>query len=215
MSGNMAGSGRHPSEETLLGYAAGGLDEAYRVVVATHLAGCSACRDAVLLAERVGGGVLDGLDAAPMAAGALDRALARLDEPAPPTPRLTPPPPGLPATLAGYQLGRWRNIGKGFGFATLMPPEGKRAGLHLFRIEPGMRIAGHGHHGLELTMVLQGAFRDHSGVFAAGDVAENAEDHEHAPMAVGDVSCISLIALSGRLQFHHWMARLLQPLIGF
>ena len=205
----------HPSEEILLAHAAGGLDEAYRAVIATHLAGCPACRQAVRFAECVGGDVLDAIERAPMAADALDRAMARLDLPEPPPPARPTPPASMPPTLAGYSFGRWRGMAPGLAVATLLPPAGERAGLHLLRIRPGMRLADHGHRGLELTAVLQGAFCDRGRTYRQGDVAETDEDDGHAPIAVGEETCICLIALSGRLQFRHWAFRLLQPLIGF
>lgn len=205
----------HPSEETLLAHAAGGLDEAYRAVVATHLAGCPACRHAVRFAERLGGDVLATLDQAPMTDGALERAMARLDDPTEP---LAPPPPalpGLPMTLAGYTMGRWRPMAKGLAVATLQPPVNGRAGLHLLRIDPGTRLGEHGHGGLELTSVLQGAFQDGARIYRAGDIAESTDEDSHAPIAIGGETCICLIAMSGRLIFRHWLLRLLQPLMRF
>ena len=205
----------HPSEETLLAHATGGLDEAYRAVVATHLAGCAACRATVRVAEQVGGDLLASIERVPMRADALERAMARLDEPAPPPVPRPVATAGLPDTLAGYGMGRWRPMAKGLAVATLLTPEGGRAGLHLLRIAPGMHLAQHGHRGLEMTSVLQGAFRDGEQVYRAGDVAETSDDDDHAPMAIGDEVCVCLIALSGRLRFRHWVFRLLQPLIGF
>ena len=102
----------HPSGETLLAHAAGSLDAAFRVVVATHLATCAACRETVLQAERVGGAVMAGLEDAPMAEGALARAMARLDEPETAVPAVVPEglPEGLPVALAGYAVGKWRKV---------------------------------------------------------------------------------------------------------
>lgn len=205
----------HPSEDILLAHAAGGLDEAYRVVVATHLAGCAACRGAVRAAERVGGDVLATLEAAPMRDDARARLMARLDEPEPAVVTPPPAPAGLPSTLAGYPAAIWKAAGPGLAVATLKRPAAGRAGLHLLRLEPGSKLAGHGHHGLELTAVLQGAFEDRHGTFAAGDVAENDEAHPHAPVAIGEETCISLIALNGRLDFRNWLARLVGRWRGF
>jgi putative transcriptional regulator len=202
----------HPTDETLLGFATGGLDEAYRVVVATHLGHCPSCRAAVLAAERVGGLVLEGLDAAPLADGALERTLARLGDAGPPPP--PPPPPGMPASLAGYRLGRWRSIAPGLAISTILPPKSGRAALHALRVVPGMRLANHGHVGLELTTVLQGAFADSGERYAAGDVAEHDEADDHAPVALPGETCVCLIAFSGKLRFRHWLPRLVQPFFG-
>jgi putative transcriptional regulator len=204
----------HPSEETLFAHAAGGLDEAFRVVVATHLAGCARCRASVLMAERVGGAVLEEMADAALSAGALNRAMARLDDPAPSPPPPAVAPPGMPAALAGYTIGRWRGVAPGLSMAGVLAPARGRAGLHLLRIAPGMRMADHGHAGLELTAVLRGAFEDDSGTYRAGDVAENAEDADHVPVAIGEETCVCLIAIAGKLRFRHWLVRLLQPYFG-
>ena len=202
----------HPSGETLLAHAAGSLDAAFRVVVATHLATCAACRETVLQAERVGGAVMAGLEDAPMAEGALARVMARLDEPETAVPAVVPE--GLPVALAGYAVGKWRKVVPGIAIAPVSGTARGRAGLHLLRLEPGVRLAGHGHGGMEMTVVLDGAIEDAHGTYSAGDVAENAEDAHHAPVAVGERACVCLVALEGKLRFHHWLVRMLQPLFG-
>ena len=45
----------HPFEATLLAYASGHLPEGLSLVVATHLAWCAGCRDAVAAAETAAG----------------------------------------------------------------------------------------------------------------------------------------------------------------
>ena len=70
----------HPSEATLVGYAAGVLWKAARPVVAAHLARCPDCRARLELAEAVGGLLLDALPPAPLAPDALRRAMERLDD---------------------------------------------------------------------------------------------------------------------------------------
>jgi putative transcriptional regulator len=203
----------HPSEETLLAYASGNLDEAHRVVVATHLTGCATCRAVVLLAERVGGDILESLATEDLRPGALEACLQHLDAPRPaPSPPTVPP--GLPATLAGYRLGRLRRPVKGLGIATILPPSPGRAGLHLLHVAPGMNLPPHGHGGLELTAVLQGAFEDDDGIYRPGDVAETGVADHHTPVALAGETCICLFSIDGRLRFDHWLARLVQPLFG-
>ena len=214
MSGHPIRPAHHPTPETLLGYASGGLDEAFRVVIATHLGGCARCRADVLRGERVGGHMLEALADTPMDDGALTRCLARLDDPAPVAMPRAPVPAGMPATLAGYSIGRWRSTIPGLALITVLPPTDGRAGLHLLRLATGVKLAGHGHGGLELTVILQGQVGDHDGIYGPGDVAENAEDAHHTPMAVGEGICVCLIAVGGKLRFDHWLARLVQPFLG-
>ena len=100
----------HPSDETLLAHAAGALDEAFRVIVAVHIAACAQCRSLVLRAEQVGGEMLDTLAATAMTGDALDRTLARLDEQGPADRPAAPPPDGLPlqATRSGAGAASFR-----------------------------------------------------------------------------------------------------------
>ena len=50
----------HPSDLTLARLAAGTLGAGPRLVVATHLSGCSQCRGRLQSFETVGGAMLDG-----------------------------------------------------------------------------------------------------------------------------------------------------------
>ncbi|NJN53252.1 MAG: transcriptional regulator, partial [Gammaproteobacteria bacterium] len=52
----------HPKDLTLAAYAAGNLDEARGVVIATHLALCAECRLAVGDYEAVGGACLEAIE---------------------------------------------------------------------------------------------------------------------------------------------------------
>ena len=203
----------HPSEATLLGYASGNLDEAHRVVVATHLTACAACRDVVRIAESIGGDVLLALADAEMAPGALAACLARLDEPFVEPPRPAPPP-GLPMSLAGYRIGPLWYPMKGLGIATILKPAHGRAGLHLLEVAPGLSMPTHGHAGLELTAILRGAFEDGHAVYRRGYVAETSEADHHTPVALAGETCVCLMSVAGKLRFDSWLARLLQPLFG-
>ena len=69
----------HIDHATVLRYASGGLDEAFTVVVASHLAMCTACRQEVRMAEEIGGDFLDVMGGCEMSSGAFDRLMERLD----------------------------------------------------------------------------------------------------------------------------------------
>jgi putative transcriptional regulator len=70
----------HPNGETLMGYAAGTVDEGMRFVIATHLSLCAECASKVEDMENVGAAVLE--DEVPLAlrAGALDTIMNMLDD---------------------------------------------------------------------------------------------------------------------------------------
>ena len=210
----------HPSEETLLRHAAGTLPAGPSLVIAAHLSGCAQCRAAMRLGEAIGGVLLADSPAAPMAADALDRALARLEEPvsiASHPDRVQEIAPGVPllATLRGLTDGTWRWVAPGIGRIRLRVPgaaPGERA--YLLRVVPGSTLPEHGHRGLEITCVLSGRFSDTTGTYGPGDVAEMEAGADHQPVAEPGETCICLIATQGRLRMRGLLARALQPLVG-
>jgi putative transcriptional regulator len=203
----------HPSEATLLAHAAGSLAAAHRQVVAIHLALCPACAADLRLLERAGGALLDGLKAAPLDDGALDRMLARLDEPPPPRPS-APPPASPDAMLAALATKRWRWSGPGIALMPLMARDDSDTRLDLIRVAPGTGLLEHGHRGFESTIVLQGAFDDGVARYRVGDFGEAEGGLDHRPEALPGPDCICLIATSARLQPHSLLGRVVGPLLG-
>lgn len=210
----------HPSDDLLLRHAAGRLSAGPALVVATHLTVCPHCRAVTRLSEAVGGVLLAEEAPATMAPDALDRALARLDMPAStPRPALVVPElaPGLPMPRPLHDIARgpWRWAAPGVSRIRLNlagPKTRERA--YLLRVAPGSTLPEHGHRGQELTCVLAGRFRDNTGTYAQGDVAEMDVAHEHQPVAEPGEACICLIVTQGRLRMHGLLARALQPLVG-
>ena len=200
----------HPSDETLLAYAAGRLPRAHRVVVRAHLARCDQCRRSLALAKSVAAAKLEALPPAPLAADALAATLARLG---PQEPRRAPAPE--PATVADFATGRWLWLGPGIRLMPLMRRGEDDTRLDLIRVAPGIALPAHGHTGGEIALILQGAFGDETGTYATGDCAEGDEDLDHEPKAlpVGE-DCICLIATTGRLRAHGRFARFAQKLLG-
>lgn len=209
----------HLSDALLVDYAAGNLPEAFSLAVATHISLCDECRAALLAYEALGGAVLDGVSpeqtGAEMPAGALEQVLARLDHPAPAAPKPTSHPI-LPAPLLDYVGGdmskiKWRPLGMGVRQAILKTSD-KAASARLLHIPAGQAVPDHGHRGTELTLVLQGAFRDEAQSFARGDVEIATESVEHTPVAIGDEDCICLAVTDAPLRFNALIPRLMQPI---
>lgn len=60
----------------------------------------------------------------------------------------------------------------------------------LLKISPGSAMPSHTHGGREITLVLKGAFSDHTGRYARGDIAIADEDVDHKPVADDGEECI-------------------------
>lgn len=208
----------HLSEPILMAYAAGQLPEALSLVVATHLTLCDECRARSEACEALGGAVIEGLVGVAMAADALDACLARISGlpqlAAAPAPR---PRGDVPAPLSDY-IGaslagvNWRPVGMGVKQAVLTQGEG--ASARLIHIPAGQAMPDHGHRGVELTLVLKGAFLDGDRRFGPGDVEIADEGLEHTPVAEAWADCICLTANVGRLRFQGLLPRLAQPFVG-
>ncbi|GGC81347.1 ChrR family anti-sigma-E factor [Chelatococcus reniformis] len=213
----------HPSDETLLRFAAGRLPSGPAFVVATHVSGCAACRDRVAAFETVGGALLEEMPPTPLAPEALARVLAAIDGPPRPRPgeRRRPEPPllpdghALPAPLLVCNLGPWRWFGAGIRVSRVTIPGDPAARLNLLRVGANRKLPEHGHAGLELTQVLSGSFSDRLGHYRPGDLAEVDSAVDHQPVADPDGECICLAALEGEMRLGGLLGRLLQPLIRF
>lgn len=205
----------HISEPILRGYAAGTLPEAFSLIVATHVSLCDECRAGLAAAEALGGAVLETAAPVAMAEGSLAAVMERIAAPAPAALR-RPMRQGLfPAPLAGYVGGgleavKWRSVGMGVRQAVLPVKDGS-ATVRLLHIPGGQAVPDHGHRGLEMTLVLQGAFRDEVARFGPGDVEIADETLEHTPIAEPGADCICLAATTAPLRFRGLIPRLAQP----
>lgn len=212
----------HLSDAHLMAHAAGILPEAFGLVVATHISLCDECRARLGAYEALGGAVLDDLGEVTMEDDALEATLRRID--ADPGMRSAPkaPEPGpraagiLPRPLRDYIGGdledvQWRPVGMGVRQSILSTQGG--ASVRLLHIPAGQAVPDHGHNGLEMTLVLRGAFRDQTDRFGPGDVEVATAGFEHTPVAEDGEDCICLAATDAPLRFNALLPRLAQPFL--
>jgi putative transcriptional regulator len=203
-----------------MAYAAGTLDEAFMAVAASHLAMCPACRKAVHEAEALGGELLESLSDMAVSKDCRARTLAALDQATLHRLPVAAPKSELPVPLArlmnvnAFSDIAWKKKAPGVAMFDVKLPANARGQLKLLRIGAGCAMPEHGHGGEEITLVLKGAYRDHMGVFARGDVADLDEDIEHKPVAVAGEDCICLVAIEQPTRFKSLAARLMQPFVG-
>ncbi len=205
----------HLNDALLMGYASGHLSEAFGLVVATHVTLCDDCRARLESFEALGGAVIDAERETPVSTEALARMMARLDVPVVSAPPVAQRKSSLPAPVAAYVGGdlddvKWRPVGGGVRQAIL--PTGSQATVRLLHIPAGLAVPDHGHRGMELTLVLHGAFRDATDRFGPGDLEIADKDLSHKPVAEADADCICLAATDAPLRFVGFIPRLLQPL---
>ena len=210
----------HLTDAILMAYSAGTLPEAFNLMVASHLSLCDTCRARAGEFDAVGGAVLeDGNDdSVALSEDALAQTLALIaggliED----SPRATCHRDGVfPHPLQEYVGGdladvKWRPVGMGVKQAIL--PTSKDASARLLSIPAGAAMPDHGHMGMEMTMVLQGAFIDDGERFARGDVEIADSDLDHTPVADIGEDCICLAVMDGPLQFKSLLPRIAQPFL--
>lgn len=214
----------HLDQATIVRYASGDLDEAFSVIVASHLAMCGGCRRAVRAAEELGGHLLDGQEAEPVSEDLFGRLLDGLDEDdSAPVDRADVAAHSrdgdVPLPLrrfVGPALDgiRWRMAAPGIRRHRIQLGGRTSSSLYLLYIGPGMAMPEHGHGGSEMTLILSGAYNDRFGRFGPGDIADLDEHVEHQPIVEAGAPCICLVATEAPTRFKGVVTRLLQPIIG-
>ena len=208
----------HPSDETLLRYAAGTLAASLRLVVASHLEICPPCRVHVADLEAVGGRLLCGTPPAALDDPSPEGLLAGVEPRRPQQPlAISAPraPEGFvpPLALRGCEIGDWRTVAPGVRLSRIGVPGHPEARLILLRVKAGKRMPAHSHSAYEFTQVLTGSFSDSSNRYTPGDFVEGDVDTDHSPVIGEDSECISLAAITGQIRFHGMLGRLLQPFV--
>lgn len=211
----------HPSDQTLLRYAAGNLPAGPALVVAAHLNGCPACQRKVASFEAIGGQLLAQIEPERLSTGALGHALARLELgerkiAAPPARSSHASIDGiaLPSVLSDCGIGPWRMVGPGVKLSRITVPYAPEANVILLKVKANKHMPAHGHSDLEVTQVLTGSFSDGGNRYLPGDFVEGDDETDHSPIIGSDGECISLAAIEGQIQFRGFLGRLLQPFVG-
>jgi len=216
----------HPSEDLLLSYASGSLDESSSILVATHLALCPSCRSAVSLAEDLGGELFDEIEPVAMSNDSLNSVLSFLEENPDCdendsrllTATLSKDFESFPQPLKSYLSStdnslEWRWLGPGVR-AMRIAHQSEGPKISLLRISPGKKMPMHGHSSDEMTMVLSGGYSDAIGQFARGDVEVADNELVHQPVSDPGEECICLVVTKGELRPTGVIPRILQSFVS-
>jgi len=208
----------HPHAESLMSCSAGSMPEDFAAGMSSHITMCTECRKDLGLMETIGVAMFDRLDATPVLSDApvmalraseADRGEIFIDASASDIP--APLQPVLGRDLAAI---KWKRVAPGVWQHTIPLSGNRRGDLRLIKVAPGQMLPEHTHAGSELTLVLKGSYRDQTGHYRPGDVADMMGDASHSPIADAEEGCICLIATEGRLKFKSLLARFVQPFTG-
>jgi putative transcriptional regulator len=229
-------------DEMLLAYATGALTESLSLVVASHIALNERSRADVEAYEAVGGALFESLAPSSLSDDALSRTLAEIDRlpdedeaadehscrPVKPHAAPAEDPVGaapadgllLPSALRAYvgpdiDALTWKPTIRGVEEAEIRLHGAEGPRTRLMRIEPGVGAPRHTHGGMEVTLVLDGAYRDATGRYARGDVQVADDGVEHEPVAEGERTCLCLVVSDAPIKLTGFFGRLLNPFIRY
>lgn len=213
----------HPSEALLMDYTMGTLSDGFAMAIDIHLESCPQCRQDLKLMREMSGQLLMGEAAASPAPTGLDDILAHLPpqeeaaiiETAPAAKPIAVGSRHLPTRLSALQpdeKGQLPFKTRAPGIATvplLKEEDGTYA--RLMRIAAGKSVPHHSHNGVELTVIISGAYHDEISHYGPGDFVEHGPEIQHQPIADTEEDCICLGVTEGPLSFTKPTYRLLRP----
>jgi putative transcriptional regulator len=195
-------------------YAAGALDPALRLLMETQAAIRTSAKAELNAADAVAGALLERQTPAAMNPDALASVLAAIETPVAMEGAeqraaraagglideiLRLPRPLHDVALNAIGHGGWMFAGP--GLRTLALPIRADSRTELLRIEPGWGAPRHTHTGLELTLIMTGAFKDNRGRFGPGEIVVSGPEITHNPIADKGEVCYALAVTEGSLSF--------------
>ncbi len=196
-------------------YVAGSLPEPVRVLVECHLEMKSDNRSLVWDLECLAGEALENIELA--AIDGRDGRLSKIFASAAPLPAPAFMSSGVfPASLrrfVGFDADGvpWKTKLPGFKEYSI---DADGFEFSLMWIRPGRSLPAHTHKGIELTLVLDGAFSDGRARFGPGDISVADETVDHRPVAEKDRPCIALSVLDAPIRLTGSFRQMLGDLIG-
>lgn len=202
-------------DELLAGFAAGTLAAPAHALVGAHLELSNRNRFYVAELEALAGIAVD--EAAPVALNDRDSALAEIFalEPSPAAEKVAlSRDPRLPESLRDIvkkplDALPWKTLLPGVKECKFDEIDGCVSSL--IWVRAGRAMPAHTHEGTELTLVLQGGFKDADGHFVRGDIAFANDDVDHKPIADEDEDCICFAVTEGSLRLTGPIGRFFAP----
>ena len=214
-------------EALLLDYAAGSLNEALSLIVSTHLAMSESSRAFVKQCEDIGGELLvNECEPQSLSSSCLEKILAQLDDRCQKhheecakikAARLD----GIyiPSPLAEFMPNDedrkqcWHKLIKGMDVMDVMNCKKTHSKAQLLRMAPATSAPSHSHAGLEVTLILDGAFSDETGQYQVGDLIVEDETTTHTPVSCPKQGCVCLAVTTAPIRLTGWVGRMINPFL--
>ena len=117
----------------------------------------------------------------------------------------------LPRALSNMALGKWTSVGKIARARMALDEEPIRASL--LQIQPGGSVPEHTHKGFELTLLLEGHFKDDMGEYGPGDFIMLDGENTHSPIT--EDGCLCYTVANDAQYFTQGINKLLNPIGNF
>ncbi|PZM11152.1 transcriptional regulator [Rhizobium tubonense] len=201
-------------------YVAGSLPEPARVLVAAHLEMKPDNRLMVHDLDRLAGAALELVSPSAISdrAGRLS-AIFGSPSPLPDLPQLSEEAKGavLPKAVRdflGFDVADvpWRTKLPGLKEYSLGDIDGCE--VSLMWIRAGRALPAHTHRGVELTLVIDGAYTDIRGRFGPGDISIADDSLDHRPIVEKDGPCIAFAVTDAPIKLTGSLTQLIGDLIG-
>jgi len=187
-------------------FVAGTLPRPVEVLVAAHLELTPASRALVRALESAAGEQLEGETPVPLTdRDAMLGSIFASDEEIvlPTSGKAEAPDAVMPRVLrdfVGHSIDTipWKTRLPGFKEFELDDVDGCH--VSMMWIKPGRKIPAHTHEGMELTLILDGAFSDAGGRYGRGDISIADENTNHRPVAGKGGACIAFAVTDGALR---------------
>ncbi|MGC9493538.1 ChrR family anti-sigma-E factor [Vibrio genomosp. F10] len=114
----------------------------------------------------------------------------------------------LPNAIRSLSVNEWQGLGK-ISRARLNLDDEKRR-TSLLHIDKGGHVPSHTHRGFEITLLLQGSFKDEMDTYHAGDFIWLDAKNTHTPTTQD--GCVCLTVSSDSLHFTQGVSQLFNPL---
>ncbi len=217
---NLANEHDATFDAIMVDYAAGNLSCAQTLLVDSYLTLNPSARATSLACASMGGELLES-ECAPETVSnkCLSNILETIEadtpfKSKPATSCMVQPNPLTHYTNCGLDDIQWKTLAPGIDYFDIPVPCNKREKAQLLRMAPGKSVLEHSHDGLELTLVLDGAFHDNTGSYHRGDLAvEEGHNHAHKPIADDTHGCVCLAVTSAPLHFTGILGTLINPFV--
>ncbi|MDF0749962.1 ChrR family anti-sigma-E factor [Marinobacter sp. 71-i] len=209
----------HPDTLSLMEFSAGNLSEPHALCIRLHLDQCPHCRSRVDTLDSLGAVMMENQPHVGVSSDMFDAILSRIDSEPDMTEkyistqakRMSPLQKLLGDDLNALPWKRQLGDVSVLDISDRFPGQNEQVVLQ--KLAAGGKAPAHTHRGDETTIVLQGAFSDHKGVFNQWDFVVLNQEDEHKPVAVGCEDCITLSILSAPVKLTGTFTRLLNPFI--